>query len=236
MIRPPHIRCTDWETSKNLPCRYFVEGGMCAVATRFTCEEDEKGTWERFPGQVDPLESPPTDPPLLPVASLLVSPAERNRLTAASPSPPGAPFALAPPSPAPTSRGRAKELARLSLEAVAPVPPALQPNPSTNGATEHESLPPPPDPLPPLDPASVEALEQLGVEVTLADGLLRDAAVTLVPAYTQTGRLELTYRDLATLRYALDLFPGSHLVSFTRPHVAATALPKEEPDESDPLT
>lgn len=61
-----------------------------------------------------------------------------------------------------------------------------------------------------ISEAAITELEVLGyeVELTMSDG----RNVFLVPAYTRTGRTELTFQDARTLLLLLQVFPGTRLV------------------------
>lgn len=58
--------------------------------------------------------------------------------------------------------------------------------------------------------AAIAELEALGYEVELS--MTEGKSVFLVPAYTRTGRTELTFKDARTLLLVMQVLPGTRLV------------------------
>jgi hypothetical protein len=84
---------------------------------------------------------------------------------------------------------------------------------TTNGEVQM-AQPRPFEPAKEIDPSSLEALEQAGVEVELSAPHL-DGGITLVPKRTgRMDRSEITFREAATIRLIVDAFPGAHVVAY----------------------
>jgi len=140
-------------------------------------------------------------PPLPTATALLVTPAQAAPRPEA-PYVPGTPLTLTPSAPKPS---KAKERAAAAYRA------------TLEKGGEAVFVDVAPHTLPERIPeASVEALESAVEEITLATADL--GALTLVKAYSEEGeRNELTFKDAATLRDIVSVFPGARVVKISRP-------------------
>jgi hypothetical protein len=64
----------------------------------------------------------------------------------------------------------------------------------------------------PISDAQIEALEQRGIELCVRSAVAD--ALWLVPAYTHSGRNEMTFRDAATVATVCAVFPGAEVTRF----------------------
>ena len=80
----------------------------------------------------------------------------------------------------------------------------------TQHTGEHELLPPPPG----LTAEDISSFKELGVEVCLQSEAVGE--VWLVASYTGKDRREITPEHAATLHHLLQVFPGSHVMSFDK--------------------
>jgi hypothetical protein len=158
----------------------------------------------------------------------------------APPAPPpsfadGAPPVLAPSAPPePKTRGKAKDVAARAFRAT-----LLE-----EGGRADVHAPVEPYDLPPaMTEAEIVSLHAAAEEVTLEGELGR---LTLVRAYTDQKRQELTYRDAACLRTLVQIFPGARVVAIRKPTspeperdvsaegAAPSAVPIELSDAAEP--
>lgn len=225
--RPPTVECAEWEPDPADParrrCRNYLAGerGFCQLEAHFTCSE-----WDRKFAVARGL---PTGP---------------SARTSAGTHPPLAgsiPSAKPPPADGPADFSTAPPIHDLIAEPLH-LPPSAKTSQNANGAAESSfvlrpTVPEPPklgggrkvgaDPNaviegPPPDftrPEEVAGLEASGMEVGFAvEGVLVHPPKPLVLVGARTGRSdrhELTYRDLAALRWIVDTFEGARVTAIT---------------------
>ena len=123
--------------------------------------------------------------------------------------------------------------APLVLAAQDPPPPRPPARLRTAHGTVTMAPPRPFEPAKEIDPSSLEALEQAGVEVELSAPHL-DGGITLVPARTgRKDRSEITFRECAVIRLLVDAFPGCHVTAYRGGPVAG---PVRDVVDEDPLS
>ncbi len=184
--------------TKLLESGVTIAGGPDAVIARTLIDEAMAAT----PGDEFLTASPAASVPPPPAVSLLSLPPPKD---ASAPRPPpedpSQPLRLVPAPPKPR---KAADIAREAL--------ALGLGRST---TVTIAEPPPFEAAKAIDPADVAALEAAHPEVTLYSEEL-GGSVTLVSAPTNQDRLEMTFRDAATLRLLVDAFPGARVIALAR--------------------
>lgn len=207
---PNGVTCPHWtpcDPPKGRACRSYPGGGGCTLLASGECSEWRKVnpvrlvTWRRaLPG--GGAIAGPFSPPTPPAAAQ--GPARGG--PAAAQAPPGRadgspePLTLVPPPPKPET---AAQRARRAFEAtLAPTGPVVQ------------LTPPPFEPAKSIPEAELVALEELAEEITLTTPELGE--VFLVREHTAADRLELTFREAATLRLIVDSFPGARIVGFRK--------------------
>jgi hypothetical protein len=83
----------------------------------------------------------------------------------------------------------------------------------------------------PIDPKSIEALERLGVEITIDTPTTDNSKpLTLVPEYTTQDRNEVSFKDAATIRMLVDAFPGARVVQYKAPPRSKPEAKAAEPE------
>lgn len=190
--------------AKLLETGVTIAGGPDAIIARTLIDEAiaKAVTPTKLEHSDDAFLASLTDSPPPPVLSLLAPPPPKD---APAPRPPpedpSAPLRLVP---APAKPRKAADIAREAL--------ALGFGRST---TVTIADPPPFDPAKAIDPADIAALEAAHPEVTLYSEEL-GGSVTLVTAPTSHDRLEITFRDAATLRLLVDTFPGARVIALAR--------------------
>jgi hypothetical protein len=174
--------------------------------------------YELLGALADALGQPAPAPP---VADLLQPPAGRGPSPAPS-SPPDASHGFLTPSE--PKKLKARDVARATQEALAPVPAAFR---ALHAASDNAR---PISGTPPWVEPAFASLAATGAEVTLDGGPL--GTMTLVPAYTGKDRLELTFEHASLIRLVADCFPGSSVTGIRRPSQDAvvTAVEEDEPD------
>jgi hypothetical protein len=196
---PPGVTCPDWtlkeEGSKR--CLYFLTGGACELPTHLMCVE-----WLKVNAHL--VASSPVVVPEPPSAlAALVTPAQ-----AAPPPPapyvPGAPLQLAPyEAPPPRKPSKAKAVAMAAHRA------------ALGDALADTLVPAEPYDLPPsVTDAEVASLSAIVEEVHLHAEL---GDLVMVRHYSDAPRQEISFRDAATLRNIVEVFPGARVVKITKP-------------------
>ncbi len=122
---------------------------------------------------------------------------------------------LTPPPPKAMSPERAALLDRAAKNLA--TRPSLMKVPLFGGGHATMVNPEPFSPAKEIPSDSIEALEAYGYELTIAGEELK-TPITLVKALTKQKdeRLEMTYRDAATLRLLVDAFPGARVIEIKR--------------------
>lgn len=194
--RPSGIECADWratEPPQGKRCAAFVSGGGCEHRADGVCVE-----WVRAnPGRQAVRRAPPLAGRPLPIVSDAPPPAAKD---------PNAPPALSlvPSEPKPSAAQRAREMfqAQLGPKATATVEKPVAPFEPAKAIAE----------------AQVRELEAACEEVTL--DVPDIGRVHLVRERTPdcpADRVELTFREAATLRLMVDSFPGARVVGIKQP-------------------
>lgn len=219
IVKPPGVTCPSWEPKAPgaKRCAHYGEGGAC---NHPLLDLDKCTEWQKANPSAGGASLAPTGAPHAPAA-----PARADTPAAGGPAPYG--------------HGRAAEV--MPEFALSPLPPlparARHAPPSTvalTKATARIEGPPPFVPAKEIPLASIEALEALGFEMKLASPELgRD--VWLVPAATgREDRLEVTFRDAATLRLLVDSFPGARVVELVKG--SEPTIGADDDDAKEPAT
>jgi len=215
---PPGITCQHYAAlphSDKPTCQHYAGKGACALPDVFMCSEWIKrnpklaagyqlaGTKKQAP---DPLALDDDDPLALdddqPAQPALPLTSQHTHKPPSPQAPTGATGATgaAPRSPARSTReieaqARREAIDRARLEAHQKA--FTKADPNLAGFRE------------PVTSEDVQALASRGYHIQLEG--FGDQPLWLVPELTHSNRLELTYRDAATLANILAAFPGAHV-------------------------
>lgn len=194
---PEGITCPDWQVEASDPkgrrCQHYAAGGECKHEVRIltlssVCIEWEKAQQKRsLPVAQTPVTPSAASLIALPPAAQPVSRAESNGLTIEAPR---------------VSAAAKAKAAFIGLETVERKRLGILDPPPFNAAKE-------------ISPESIEALEKAVEEIHLQSEEFGD--VWLVRKKTDKDRMELTFREAATLRLIIDSFPGCRLVDLKQP-------------------